>query len=337
MSNYSIGKTVIVGTLIDASEETATFNINGVDYVIPAIEDQGNFKSPLNREDEGGSKTMRDYLMHPKKSAKRKLKEGDKALLTLQRYVDKDKKISYKLQNAVTFVRAKNIQDEMEHRGFAFDVDDVQQFIKKETNGLPLYLIKISNVRKTKEQVVENVETILNNKIVPYVKLNYKNDEKDEYVTKRLSLEIKEDVEEEQILLSDLKKEIENVNNFYITFFISATKQYSVESKYEKVFLNNAVNKKSKNELDVLMNEDIIAFFEKGEQIIENNDIFVKKILFGKKIGDKFLSVPAIVSIKEAYNEKEESFFLLSSIVPDVINIRKRAKEYIKNNLDKES
>lgn len=331
---YPIGKTVVVGTLIDANEETATFNINGVDYVIPAIEDQGDFKSPLNREDEGGSKTMRDYLMHPKKSAKRKLKEGDKALLTLQRYIDKDKKITYKLQNAVTFVRMKNIQDEMEHRGFSFDVDDVQQFIKKETNGLPLYLIKISNVRKTKEQVIEYVTTILDNKIVPYVKLNYKDDEKDEYVTKRLSLEINPEVEEEQILLSDLEKEIENIPNFYITFFISATKQYSVESKYEKVFLNNAVNKKSKNELDILMNEDIVAFFERGEQKIENNDVFESKILFGKKIGDKYLSVPSVISIKEAYNDKMESFFLLSRIVPDIINIRKRAKEYIKKNLE---
>ncbi len=334
---YSIGKTVIVGTLIDADEETATFDINGTQYVIPAIEDQGDFKSPLNRDDEGGKKSMRDYLMNPKKSAKRKLKPNDKVLLTLQKYLDKDKKMTYKLQNAVTFVRKLNIQDDMEHKGFAFNVDDVQQFIKKEKNGLPLYLIKISNVRKTKQEVIDIVKEILENKIVPYVKLNYKDQTTDEYITKRLSIEKKDDVEEEQVVLDDLEKEIENIEVFYITFFISATKQYNVEDKYEKVFKNNAIAKKPKNELDVLTNEDIIAFFEKEEQAIDNNEIFEKKILFGKKVGDKFLSAPAIISIKESYNDKEESFFLLSSVVPDIINIRKRAKEYIKNNLEKDS
>lgn len=334
---YSIGKTVIVGTLIDADEETATFDINGTKYVIPAIEDQGDFKSPLNRSDEGGKKSMRDYLMNPKKSAKRKLKPNDKVLLTLQKYLDKDKKMTYKLQNAVTFIRKINVQDDVEHKGFTFDVDDVQQFIKKETNGLPLYLIKISNVRKTKEEVMENIKEILSNKIVPYVKLNYKDEVSDEYVTKRLSIEKKDDVEEEQVILEDLEKELEKIDVFYITFFISATKQYRVEDKYEKVFKNNAITKKPKNELDSLTNEDVLAFFEKNEQIIENNETFEKKILFGKKVGDKFLSAPSIISIKESYNDKEESFFLLSSIVPDIINIRKRAKEYIKNNLEKDS
>lgn len=331
---FSIGKTVVVGTLLERNDETAVFDIYGKEYEVPAIDDQGDFKSPLNREDEGGKKTMKEYLMHPRKSAKRKLKIGDKALLTLQKYIS-DKKMMYKLQNAVTFVREKNIQDDLEYRGFSFEIDDIQQFIKKSDDGLPLYLVKINNAKKELKEVLENISVILENKIVPYGKINYK-DDKENHITKRVVLEKQEDVEEEQLLLKDLEKEVKDIEYFTFSFFISSTKQYNVLTKYEKVFKNNAIVKKPKTDLEKLTNEDIHSFFEEKEESIDNNDIFEKKIVFGKQIGDRFLMAPSIISVKESYNKDEESFFLLSSVIPDVINIRKRAKDFIKASLEKE-
>lgn len=332
-----IGKTVVVGKLLGANDVSAQFEINGKEYDIEAIEDQGDFLSPLNRTDENGTKTMKDYLMHPRKSAKRKLKVGDYVLLTLQKYITKEKSLVYKLQNAVTYQRVKNVQDDLEYKGLVFNVSDVQEFVKKE-ESLPLFLIKYNtfNNQENKTKIVEDIKTIIIEGVVPYINISYKVDEDSDFEKFRVVKNKIENVEDTQMNIEEFEEFISKQEDFQASFFINATKQYNVADKYNKIFRNNAVSKKPKTDLDILTNEDLESFFEPTFEEIDNNDTFKGKKIFGKSIGDKNLQFPSIISIKQSYNSDEESFFLLSSVIPDIIAIRKRAKDYIKSKLEEE-
>jgi hypothetical protein len=345
-----VGRTVVVAKLLGADDVTAKFEINGQVFDIPAIEDQGEFLSPLNRIDEFPEpRTMKEFLMHPRKSAKRKLKKNDFVLLTLQRYMNEEnntKTISYKLQNAITFIRSVNTEDELDYKGFAFNVDDVQRFFKKDEN-LPLYLIKFSSAKKTNEEIKSIAGELLKNEIVNKFIFTYKVGE--EFHKKNVVMEIKPELlknEEDkehfvnletfESMVDNLEKTSEGKSIFNISFFHSGTKKKEILDKYENIFLKNAKTKNPKNDIEKIINDDIEAYYSHRRKRLDSESFYEKEI-YGKIINDKgdFLMAPSIISFKQSRsNENEEnSFYLISSIVPDVIAIRKRAVDYLKKTI----
>ena len=348
MSKY-IGRTVVVGKFLGADDTTAKFDINNQIFDIGAIEDQGDFVSPLNRLDEFNEpRTMKEYLMHPRKSAKRKLKKGDFVLLTLQRYLNDDKKIEFKIQNVITFIRHLNVEDELEYRGIVVHADDVQRFYKSDEN-LPLYSIKFSSAKKDNKTMIETVSKVLDNGITLKMNFVYKDGDnftkkiliKDEKSFKnKIFDELTDDDKKEYIYLKDfeefIKKDQELI--YTISFFQNGTKQKEITGKYEKIFLNNAKTKTPKSELEKLLNEDIEAYYS-HRKVQMDGDNFTEREVFGKLIGENgnTIMAPSVIAFKESRDSHDEniSFFLVSSIVPDIISMRKRAFDYMKSQLEK--
>jgi hypothetical protein len=258
--------------------------------------------------------------------------------------MEEPNKIDYQLQNAVTFIRSVNVENELEYKGFVFHADDVQRFYKKDEN-LPLYLIKFSSAKKTKEEISEIGEQLLKEGITNKFVFTYK--EGEEFKRKNVVLEINEELFKAEtdkysfINLEEFKKFLLESENliFNISFFQSGTKKKEIVDKYESVFLKNAKSKTPKNDIEKILNEDIEAYYS-HRKIRLDNDSFKEKEIHGKVINEKgdYLMAPSIVSFKQSRSAEDEemSFYLVSSIVPDVIAMRKRALDYLKKQISQE-
>lgn len=339
-----LGKTVVIGEFITADEEFGTWKIEGKEFKIKAIEGNENFQSPLERRDEVDYKrTMSEFLCHPKKSKRRKFKKGDYGILTLQRHLDKkNNTIFYELQNATIFNRKLNIEDDIEYKGFVLKFDDISRFYKDDEN-LPLFLLKLSSNKESKEEIINKVELLLKEGISNRINFNYK-DEDNNYITKIVVLDKNKEKDnvsdiENLIDFEDFKNTInqkEENFNFNITLFKSGTKTKPVIENTKKTFLNNVKTKKPRTEIEKLINEDIEAFYSKNIITLDNNNNFVSKEIYGKEVNGNFLYSPVVVSFKQSYNINDESFYVINSIVPDVIELRKRALNYLKKEVNNE-
>jgi len=348
MEKY-LGKTVVVAKFIGADDIKGKFEIEGQTFEIEAIKDNGDFKSPLNREDEFPEpRTMKEFLMHPRKSVKRKFKKGDYTLLTLQRFLNTEKnKIIYKLQNALIYIRHLNVEDDLEYKGFVFKADDVQQFYKDEEENLPIFLIKFSSTKKENSEIGNIVSEILENDITLKMNFSFKSGENEfskKIIVKEIPSEEFKDEEADYILLNDFVDMINKEENknliFTVSFFQNGTKKKNIMGKYEKIFLNNVKVKNPKKELDKILNEDLEAYYSPRKVSLDNN-IFLEKETYGKIINDNgdTIMAPSLVSFKQSRNNIDEniSFYLVSSIVPNIIEMRKRGNEFLKKSLRKET
>jgi hypothetical protein len=364
-----MGKSVVVAKFVSANEKSAFFNIAGTTFEIYPIESNENFLSPLERNmkpKEGeevkadlSPLTMEEYLCHPRKSDLRKFKEGDNVLLILQRFSAKDevtKKdyLFFLMQNAIIFSRKYLLKDDYEFHGFAIDIDNLVEMKKHKTQGFSSYVATQYGNEKNFSELFKNIEELLKHKaILGFIRCSFKKQNSEEYsnysfayskedikrIQNNISNEENENNKEiDPILLDEMKtileKEFEgNKNlNFYFNFWIYGSKKNNLfEDK--KQFFNNMVNIKTNNVINKEINETIRSFYEHPIiQDIENNQTYKEKILFQHQYDvNRFEKIPVILCSKETYNDKEESFFVINSIVPNVIKIRnivtKRIKE----------
>lgn len=334
------GKTIVVGELLSANETTAKFNINGNEVVITAELSTEKFKSPLEREDETTEpRTMAEFLMHKVKSAKRKFKLGDSVLLILNKYKDKTTgKSIYRMQNAKAFVRKEHMVDDQIYHGFTLAVDDFQQMIRHDENGkLPLYSMRFISKEDNHIQTLEKIQFCIDKLKLTTFQFSKKTD--NDWINKTVStipLTIPD-----VITYDEFKEEVKDVNTLYqVSFFVNASKKTPLFEE-KQIFMKNLVPTKIPfyfTEIDSLVMENIISFYEPIEETI-NTQKFKKKVLFGKKYSDsplKVMNSSAILGFKETFNEKDESFFILTKAIPDLPVIRDKETKYWLNKIEHE-
>jgi len=345
------GKTNIIGTFKSAGDESAIFTISGKDYEIFPIVGTETFVSPLKRVKEGQKPlTMKEFLCHPKKSEKRKFKEGDDVMLVLHRIkiIDKENKTSefvYRLQNALIFSRKLSITDDYEYKGFSIYVSNIEKMIKKEKKGLPLYSLRLSTKTSSKEKILETLETLKENDIIKNSLTLTIYDEDPKELNENYKFLLKEDYREslkdymseeklsEMIPYEDILEYINKNNNFSISFFMNGSIKNNPLEKYERSIKNNSVFEKSKIPLVQLINEDINAFYSPSTYEFEEGNVFKGKEVYGKlkeNTENKYLESPAVISIKNTYSDNDESHYIMNIIVPDLISLRARGISFLR-------
>jgi len=341
MNEKFLGKTVVVGTFIEANDKIGIFNINGNDYEIEPIHDNGDFLSPLKLVQEGKPElTMKEFLCHPKKSEKRKFKNGDNILLVLHRFINKeDNKIFFRLQNALIYARKLNIVDDYEYNGIALKASNITQLIKRNNKGLPLYSITISKRDNTKEEIIKTLNLLKDLEIITnFLTLSIFKDKEYSSFKFLLKEEFKDNLKDffnekeikESLSFEDIIEKINNIKeeDFNFSFLLNGSKKTEIFDKYKKIILNNClVKKKSKIPIVNKVNKKLEEFYNPKSIINDNKDsLFSEKIVYGELTNPDYNTYsysPAILSIKNTYTDEDEKHYIINAIIPDLIKFRK--------------